>query len=352
MTFILRGLPNTGYTCYLNSILQILANTKEMRMHDSKSKRTTSSNTDVQANVICDAYENWLSVHISHSSDRENAAALRKFIVSFKDYYQNFGSGMQDQYEYLLLLLKLFHDSRSVRCDDFEFDFEAPVSAGGLQAKALENLRKDGMWVSFDNNRMANSKHKYGWDSVVFRTFTGQFHTETICNTSSCGHVSHRFETFRILDVDIPDHKAHLNLQDCLAWTLRETQLDKDNSYECDKCHKKSRCVRKTSVWLYPNVLILCLKRFIARYSSDGRIMLDKNQADVSIPLNMDLSNSKYELYAIAHHTGGQRGGHCFSSLKKPGGKWVTVDDTAVSMATDGTFCGSTPYLLFYRTVT
>ncbi len=348
MSFI-RGLPNTGYTCYLNSILQILANTPEMRSQGARytrgSKARASSNPDPQANAICDAYDNWLSVHLSGSSDRENATALLKFISCFKVYYQNFGSGMQDQYEYLLLLLKIFHDSRSFIRDGFDYG-----SLTKLQSKASESLRKDGMWVSFDD-KMATSKHKYGWDSVVFRTFTGQYHTQTICNASSCGYISHRFETFRILDLDIPDTQT--TLQECLSWTLRDTQLDKDNSYECDQCHKKSRCIRKTSICLYPKVLILCLKRFIVRYLQDGRISLDKNQADVSVPLNMDLeSGSKYELYAIAHHIGNQRGGHCFTTLKKPNGKWVTVDDTCISATSGAAFCGSTPYLLFYRTVT
>jgi ubiquitin C-terminal hydrolase len=145
--------------------------------------------------------------------------------------------------------------------------------------------------------------------------------------------------------------KQTLTLQDCVLWTFRETQLDKDDSYECDQCHKKSRCVRKTSIWMCPKVLVICLKRFIVRYLPDRRVSLDKNQTDISIPLNMDLSDTKYELYGIANHTGNQRGGHCFATLKKPGGKWVTVDDTSISVANDTAFGGSTPYLLFYRTI-
>lgn len=344
MSVIIRGLPNTGYTCYLNSILQILVNTQELRLKSPP----RSSNPDTRANAVCDAYENWISIHLS-SSDRENATALKKFIVSFSSYYGTFGSGMQDQYEYLLLLLKIFHDSRSVRRD---FSHEhTQEDYTGLQKKASDNLLKDGMWVSFNN--MSNPKHKYGWDSVIFRTFTGQFHRQTICNISSCGYISHRFETFRILDIDIPEtqvkKKQTLTLQDCLLWTLRDTQLDKDDSYECDKCHKKSRCLLKTSIWSCPKVLVICLKRFIVRYLPDRRVSLDKNQTDISIPLNMDLSDTKYELYGIANHTGHQSGGHCFATLKKPGGKWVTVDDTTISPANDSAFGGSTPYLLFYR---
>lgn len=350
--YVIRGLPNIGATCYLNSILQILCNTMELR--SLIRGKINSSNPETSVNEICDAFEEWLSGHINNEIT-DNTRALRTFIIKFISYYQNFGSGMQDQHEYLMLLLKLLHDSRSSKCM-FTVSGTKQSSLDELEERALDNLRKDGMWTSFDSLNTNNQ----GWNSVIFSTFTGQFHAQTKCSNSTCGYTSHRFETFRILEIDIPsDATGPLTLESCLAWTTRETQLDEADAYECDKCKQRNRAIRKINIWRMPKVLIICIKRFIAVYAN-GQVRLDKNNSNVSIPEELDVSNymtvpeiakgkTKYELYSVAHHIGNQHGGHCYSYLKTPANDWFAVDDGNIHKLNHPSLNGSTPYLLFYR---
>ena len=355
--YVIRGLPNLGATCYLNSILQILCNISSLRPLIRLTFQ--SSNPDQVANDVCTAYETWLRGHIKQeTSDMENAHNLRNFIIRFIQYYNNFGSGMQDQHEYLTLLLKLLHDSRSRPCH-FTITGQKKGELDDLEEKALTSLRKDGMWTSFDN--LSGGSDLKGWNSVIFQTFTGQSHFRTICSNPECEYVSHRFETFRIMEVDIPGSGSSVNLEDCFENTFNTSQLDGENLYECDKCKLRGKSTRKMSLWRLPEVIIICLKRFTANYV-DGAVYLGKNNASVNIPLELDLNrwvelfcNTQYELQSIAHHVGNQMGGHCYSSIKTPNNEWIVVDDSNLmkeSPVTDGTklyFNGSSPYLLFYK---
>lgn len=357
VSFVLRGLPNLGATCYLNSILQILCNIPELR----QKRKIHSSNPDEDANNVCDGYEGWLKSHTTEDSsstfDNSNSA-LSKFIKTFITYYSNFGSGMQDQHEYLMLLLKIMHDCRSTACI-FKIQGTKKGPLDWLEEKALKNMRTDGMWTSFNN---LTDKKENGWNSSVFQTFTGQYHFQTTC--SKCHYVSHRFEIFRSFEVELCGGGAGAggdsshNLEDCLRKVITPTQLDSDNCYECDRCKKQNQSIRKMAVWRLPSVLILVLKRFTAAYVG-GDITVRKNTKSVTVPDALDMnpymsypnpSSSMYELFATANHIGTPQGGHCFSYIKSPAGKWYIADDNNIQeINKQGALSGAEPYILFYR---
>jgi ubiquitin carboxyl-terminal hydrolase 8 len=345
VSFVLRGLPNLGATCYLNSILQILCNIQELR----PKRKIHSSNPDEDANKVCDGYEGWLKSHITE--DLTDNSALSKFIKTFITYYSNFGSGMQDQHEYLMLLLKIMHDCRATACI-FKIQGTKKGPLDWLEEKALKNMRTDGMWTSFNN---LTDKKDNGWNSSVFQTFTGQYHFQTTC--SKCHYVSHRFEIFRSFEVELRGG-PNLDIEDCLRNVITPTQLDSDNCYECDRCKKQNQSIRKMGVWRLPAVLILVLKRFTAVYV-DGNITVRKNTKTVTVPDALDMnpymsypnpSSSMYELFATANHIGTPQGGHCFSYIKSPAGKWYIADDNNIQeINKQGALSGADPYILFYR---
>jgi len=128
------------------------------------------------------------------------------------------------------------------------------------------------------------------------------------------------------------------NLDDCLRKVITPTQLDSDNCYECDRCKQQNQSMRKMTVWRLPSVLILVLKRFTTVYVK-GNITVSKNTNIVTVPDTLDMnaymsypnpSSSMYELFATANHIGTPQGGHCFSYIKSPEGKWYLADDSNI----------------------
>ena len=118
------------------------------------------------------------------------------------------------------------------------------------------------------------------------------------------------------------------------------------------KSNKKEDVNKEILFWSLPSILVIDLKRFNAHGI--------KNQILVDYPLtDLDLSNYvigykkdsyKYDLYAVANHTGSTLGGHYYAYVKNANNKWYNFNDTNVSEINniENVITGKT-YCLFYR---
>lgn len=346
---LLKGLPNlTGSTCYLNSILQILIHTPEF----ISSLREHPADASIEGYNIA---ESLLKVFDSYFQQGANMTKpLTEFIRAFMTYYDKFGMGQQDQNEYLMLLFRIIHDT----CHD-EVQFNLTGSASNeldqLEEKSLRSLRVDGMSTTFDSLKEGDERRAYS--SSIFQLFTGQFHFRTECREPECRYISHRFEPFRSIELPManPD-KRSLTLDDCLRSYSGITQLGKDDVYECDKCHVKTRSLLRCCIWRPPNILVITLKRFIW-YMNNGQLCTLKDSRPVEAPDVLDLTPymsaprgpCRYELYATANHMGQPEFGHC-KSFVKLNGKWYTADDERVQAANQGLDTQG-QYILFYKLI-
>lgn len=360
--FVIRGLPNLNATCYLNSILQCIINIPHIR--SLLNTNNDKLNIENDGNNVCNAFENFIFSHINKdSSALEHSQALIIFVRNFISYYQNFSSGMQDQHEYLMLLFKIIHDCRSVNCT-FTVGGTVTNELERLELLALDNLRKDGMWISSDNlNQTLKGNDNKGYHSCIFEGFTGQVHAQTRCVLENCKYVSDRFEVFRSLEIDIGNDEC--SLESCLENYIKETQLDESELYECYKCKQKNRSIRKFSLWRLPRVLIITLKRFNSSWDKSRQTLVSvKNNINILIPEQLDVKNFQstsaiskgktiYDLRSVAHHIGNQNSGHCYSYVKAPNNIWFNIDDTNIRQISEqnsqNIISGSTPYLLFYH---
>jgi ubiquitin carboxyl-terminal hydrolase 2/21 len=205
-------------------------------------------------------------------------------------------------------------------------------------------------------------------DSFIFDLFGGQLRSTLSC--SKCKSVSIAFDPFMDLSLPIPKPKSSLfrsaknvtSLEDCLDEFFASETLDHQEKVFCKKCGKHTVMQKRLSLFRFPKVLVLHVKRFATHAVSVSKIttevtfptdglsvsrFLDK---ETNPSLSRCNSEPKYKLFGVVHHFGTAHGGHYTASgLRK--GQWYEFDDSRVSDSSEAALKGDSAYVLFYERV-
>lgn len=143
--------------------------------------------------------------------------------------------------------------------------------------------------------------------------------------------------------------------------------------YGCETCKVKRRCSKRMSVYRFPRVLVIHIKRF--RYNN---IYREKLSTDVNFPLfGLDLTPyvsldrpsgggdhlhtgpPVYDLVSVSNHSGTMHGGHYVAHVNTGSGRgdpssddssrWVCFNDSRVSTVQVSNISGPSAYVLFYQ---
>ncbi|AEQ32927.1 ubiquitin carboxyl-terminal hydrolase [Acanthamoeba polyphaga mimivirus] len=205
-------------------------------------------------------------------------------------------------------------------------------------------------------NSYSTMKRHYGENySYVMEMFTGFQHSSLCCPDISCGYVSNKFEPFTHLALPMPMKSMSLNINDCLKEYFNDEVLDKNNSWNCEKCHHNVSAIKKLKLWTLPHVLVIQFKRFgLMRQYKDNRIVdFPMQNWDVSDLISGNQiepnNNYKYKLQCVINHTGGLDHGHYYTyNLDINTNKWYSFNDKDVNQISPDRVISSTAYLLFY----
>jgi ubiquitin carboxyl-terminal hydrolase 8 len=98
-------------------------------------------------------------------------------------------------------------------------------------------------------------------DSIMTDLFEGQLMSSVTC--LSCNYKSASFDNYMDLSVELPRKSmlGSLTLQDCLGNFFTEETM-KNSGYKCEGCKKKVNIQKDLSVYSFPRLLIITLKRF------------------------------------------------------------------------------------------
>ncbi|XP_053307814.1 ubiquitin carboxyl-terminal hydrolase 2 isoform X2 [Spea bombifrons] len=331
----LVGLRNLGNTCFMNSILQCLSNTKDLRDYCLQNTYRRDLNSKTCNSAIMEEFARLLRAMWTCSineivSPSEFKTQIQKYAPRFMGYNQ------QDAQEFLRFLLDGLHNEVNrvtVRpkptCQDLD---HMPDTEKAKQ-----------MWKRYLERE----------DSRIVELFVGQLKSSLTC--MECGYCSTVFDPFWDLSLPIPKKSIpEVSLMDCIRLFTKEDVLDGEEKPTCCRCKTRRRCTKKFTIQRFPKFLVLHLKRF-----SEARIRSSKLSSFVNFPLrDLDLrefasepsSQAKYNLYAVSNHSGTTMGGHYTAYCKNPNNsEWYTFNDSRVTPMSSSQVKSSDAYVLFYE---
>lgn len=334
----LTGLRNIGNTCFMNSVIQCLSNTRPLLEYLLGDCHLSDINTTVSSmkGALIKAFSTVIQeLWRADSEDRAvNTTALKSQIQRFAPRFM--GYCQQDAQEFLRYLLEGLHEDVNrvtTKPKPILTDVDDQLSD---QQKALESWKR---YLRMDNSKVVD-------------IFVGQLKSTLRC--TSCGHCSVTFDPFWDLSLPIPVRTGQVRLQQCFDHFTREEVLDGDEKPTCSKCQIRRKCTKSFTIQKFPKILVLHLKRFSPTERFRGKL-----NVTVDFPLTgLDLSSyaasrgpsCMYNLYGVANHSGTTYSGHYTAYCKHPyTGEWHEYNDSRVSPISSRSVVSSEAYVLFFE---
>ncbi|KAH8359256.1 hypothetical protein KR093_005342 [Drosophila rubida] len=325
----LTGLKNLGNTCYMNSILQCLANTNHLMDFcvSNEYKKYISYQNKTNGQVI----EEVAALIKELWNGQYKCVASRDLRYVVGQYQKTFrGVDQQDSHEFLTILMDWLHsDLQTIKVP-----------------RRLDNeLAWEKAWLQFTKSQ----------ESMILHIFYGQIKSTVKCVT--CSKESATYECFSNLSMELPQNANLCQLSQCMDMYFSGEKI---YGWNCPKCNTKRDAIKKLDISKLPPVLVVHLKRFYADPSNNGAYV--KKQNYVQFPLeNLDMkpyiarvesrasTPKSYRLYAVSNHYGTMEGGHYTAFCKSTYyDRWFKFDDQVVSPLDSSNVVSSAAYILFY----
>jgi ubiquitin C-terminal hydrolase len=281
------GIPNIGGTsCFLNSIIQSLISIPELMK--IVSFKQVKLNTQTNDKYVYISFGNLIICLLNN--DRNNVGKCMEIFIQNFSLNKKFSCIQeQDTHEAMILLLECLinatqHHNQidSSSSVDSSIDNSSFINWYNKNINIEKLVKKWDILSFFKKKKFAesvitlnemNEIAKTQLESNYFKNqwsnlndlFTGVFCEEITCD---CKMSKYKFEPFiswsvpifplRIRESSIDD----IPLTDCLDRYILKTKFDANNLYSCENCKKHTRAIHKSSIWIYPEIFIIHLKRF------------------------------------------------------------------------------------------
>jgi len=329
------GLRNIGNTCFMNSVIQCLSNTKLLTnylLNDEHVRDINTTNSSMKGSLI-KAFATVIKSLWKSNGRVVDPSSLKGAVQRFAPRFS--GYNQEDSQEFLRYLLEGLHEDVNrvmTKPQPIHTEIDSSLSVCEQAMEAWKRyIRRD--------------------DSHLVDLFVGQLKSTLCC--SDCNHESVTFEPFWDLSLGIPSRTGEVSLLDCLDTFTKEEVLDGDEMPTCERCKTRRKSTKRYSLYRLPKILVVHLKRF-----SPSERNRNKLSTTVTFPLNGlnlsrytdSVSNCSYNCYAISNHSGTLYSGHYTAYAKHAqSGQWHSYNDSRVSKCSSSNVISNEAYLLFFE---
>ena len=344
---IIIGLNNIGATCYMNSTLQCLSNTKQLTEYFLKIYKKSKKN--IMTNEYYDLLLNlW-------NRDKNNTAYSPN---SFKEVLSKenplfAGIAANDSKDLINFLLERFHQ---------ELNEVKPnaINNNNIIINTQDQTNEQYMLNTF----LEEFKEKY--NSIISNIFYGLMETKSQC--LGCNIIKYNFQVYSFLEFPLQQVNQYcfnngrrplfnndgknpdVDLYECFEYFNKIDLMNGDNQMYCNICNKLLDSYYSTTIYSLPINLIINLNR------GRGAIY----ECKVNFPEQLNLINyvtiksgiTVYELYSVICHLGpSSMSGHFVAYCKnRIDNKWYLYNDGMVSLCSkQRQYQDGMPYILFYK---
>lgn len=335
------GLANIGNTCFLNSVIQVLAHTPEIiQILDTVPPISLAPTANINHLLAFECKQ-----LIKMMWDKNQTIAPNRFlqivqIVSTKKGNDIFsGFSQNDVSEFLLFLIEGIHKTISK---------SAKVTISGTAVNEVDAIAKK----CYETIRDIYIKDH----SPIYTKFYGMCFTEIWSKEEPSVILSRKCEHYFMIDLPLPPPEIKSpTLYDCFDNYVAREIMEGENAWYNETTKQKQDVYKKISFWNFPPVLVINLKRYKDAVRKDHRLVefpVDRELVLSRYVVSYGNLKYRYRLYATCNHHGGSiMGGHytsCVSPANSPG-EWFHFNDTVITPMEQQMVISPQTSCLFYR---
>jgi ubiquitin C-terminal hydrolase len=343
----MQGLANLGFTCAINSLIQIICRNDLMR--------DTIINYDVDEDtLLTNLKEVLVLMHVNNKS-----IVPKKLVAKLYSIFGNiFNYGEQIDITELWIFINqriISEINKEARYYNLILDFDNLK----LNKKNIINGAIYDTEIDYKNalvrSHFLNDKFAFGyiqhnenkiskWQQIT------QGFILNITTCKKCNNSLFNFEPFYALYLNIPENSQNINIVNM----IRELFIDNNynNDWICDKCKCKTDYIKSTKIWRLPDILFVIINRFInPNIKNDMPVDINPEICfDKETVLFDSVNDKKYKLASLALHSGNASGGH-YTAVCDTNGAYLLYDDTNISRADSFLEKNKNVYMLSYSLI-
>jgi ubiquitin C-terminal hydrolase len=349
----MQGLFNLGFTCAINSLIQIICRNYLMR--------NVVLNTDLEDDTLI---SNLKEVIILMCMNNKTIYP-KKFIANiYKKFEGIFRYGEQLDITELWIFMnqKIIEElNSSPTHHNLLLDYENI----DVKYKILNDIKYDdydSYMNALKNSKYLNEKYIYHYvtnskNKISLWQNTTEGFLVNITRCKKCNYTLYDFEPICALYTNIPEDIENPTI----VHMLQELLIEKDycNDWDCDNCKEKTNYIKTSKIWSLPNVLFIIINRFINPNIKNTKPIYINDALCFNTGTILSHTNieKNYKLSSIALHSGNATSGHymsiCSTQINENGDNtFLLYNDEQILNAENFLENNSDAYMLVYNIVT